>query len=843
MSDSEPLNVGECDSGDAMKTTIETLPLSEHNNQIDDTLIDDKKLDIKGESESGIKEKQEPTVIDTTKQQKKKLSLQERLALAAQKKKTKNSETNLKSKKNLMNGTENNNIENKILSMDTKEPAEFSNSKQENVFTITDNKLNNENDEEFIKKLIPEEFKDQRDEIILQLKKYLSQKTSEANEKFVKQISLLEDEVNKLKKSKIASNVDELLKKLEEKENQINDLIDEGTKLSKKELSLNQTIKKIKQRESELEDDLEHQEKIADDLNVKIENLEKKLENFDEVKRSLVEEKISLETLQNKYDSLVRANDSLTDELKEIKFSKLDIQLDNSLKELEKVNKLHQETNDKYDKLNLLFKQTKEEKESIISDLEIQLKSEKLKVSDITREYGNEIKRLEDKIENLRFQNESTIQPEKSIDDIEILQIQYDQAQENWKLIESSYLKKISNFEIRIEELQNLNVIYSKKIKVLTNDLKKKSLINDELQENEINSITELEILKKKNILLLNNNKTLEENLKTLKDEFEKEKESFEKRVQNLEEEKNSLEASLKLRNNDFNSSSTALNQNSFYLQDLTSSSSLNYLKSMNTPTFSRSASSKKFSISLGESSTTPRLSNSNSNSFSLQKLNNMSLMSTHDKILRHQNSTISIDSSDAQPLGIQISNNDSTDNGRSMPSFSLDSPLALMNNNTSQDFLNLNDEIPLGMDAESGRLSTINGDINTPNIGMNSINGGVNIQLIKKMSAHVRMLELEVLTLKNETKSLEAEKEAASEEIVRLIEDNGKVEEIREIVDSKEKDIVQLQKDYERVLILLGEKEERVGELTADVQDLKDLLKQQVQQMVEMQEKINENK
>ncbi|GAV29803.1 hypothetical protein PMKS-003307 [Pichia membranifaciens] len=773
-----------------------------------------------------------PTIVtEKAGGKKKKLSLQERLALAAQKK-SKN-ETKLKKK----------------LIVESKQ-------KEAMPDNITDDQINTSasvqqsdtmaaaDDLKDLYQLIPTELGSQRDQLVSHLKDYVSKLMDNSAKNYLMKISKLEDELSSVVKPvSLSSTESELLKKLREKEQQINELIDEGTKLSKKELALNQSLKKMKLRETELEEDIELYEKSAEELNNKVELLEKKVVDFDDNERALVEEKLAMQTLRTKYDSLVRANESLTDELKEIKFSKLDIQLERALKELNKERTAHFELLDKHEKLNTLYNQTNEEKDVLILDLESQLRSEKDKCSDISRESEAEIKRLGQKIEALRFQSESAIPAEKSTEDTDMLQMQYDQAKENWKLIESSYLKKISNFEVQLEDLRKTNIIYSKKIKVLSNDLKQKSTSNSELQEIEGNLVSEIALLKKKNATLMSTNQTLEDNIKHLKEEFAKEKGSFEKKVQTLEEEKEGLESSLKLRTNDF-TSSQQINQNSFYLQDLSSSSSLNHLKTMNNSTMGRSASNKRFSISVGESSTTPRLSTSNS-SFSIHKLNSVASMSAQDKILRHQNSTISFNSNDMQlqqqqqqPLGISSSsgaNNEliSGGTGGSTP-FLLESPSI---NNTSQDLALLNDDIPLGMDAESERVSTLNGGADTPNIGSG---GGLNIQLIKKLSAHIRMLELEVTTLKDETKTLENEKDAASEEIVRLIQDNSQVQQVRDEVTAKEAEVNKLQKNYERVLILLGEKEERVGELTADVEDLKDMLRQQVQQMVDMQEKID---
>ena len=761
---------------------------------------------------------------------KKKLSLQERLALAAQKK-GKN-ETKIK-----------------------KKPIVESKQKEAMPDNITDGQINSSasmqqsdtaaaaDDLKDLYQLIPTELDSQRDQLVSHLKDYVSKLIDNSSKSYLMKICKLEDELSSVAKTvSLSSTESELLKKLREKEQQINELIEEGNKLSKKELALNQSLKKMKLRETELEEDIELYEKSTEELNNKVELLEKKVVDFDDNERALVEEKLAMQTLRTKYDSLVRANESLTDELKEIKFSKLDIQLDKALKELKQERTAHSELLYKHEKLNTLYIQTNEEKDALISDLESQFRSEKDKCSDISRESEAEIKRLGQKLEALRFQSESAIPAEKSTEDTDMLQMQYDQAKENWKLIESSYLKKISNFEVQLEDLRKTNIIYSKKIKVLGNDLKQKSTSNSELQEIEGNLVSEVALLKKKNATLMSTNQTLEDNIKHSKEEFAKEKESFEKKVQTLEEEKEGLESSLKLRTNDF-TSSQQMNQNSFYLQDLSSSSSLNHLKTMNNSTMGRSASNKRFSISVGESSTTPRLSTSNS-SFSIHKLNSVASMSAQDKILRHQNSTISFSSNDMQlqqqqqqPLGISSSsgaNNDLISGGAGGTTpFLLESPSIT---NTSQDLALLNDDIPLGMDAESERVSTLNGG-DTPNTGSG---GGLNIQLIKKLSAHIRMLELEVTTLKDETKTLENEKDAASEEIVRLIQDNSQVRQVRDEVTAKEAEVNKLQKNYERVLILLGEKEERVGELTADVEDLKDMLRQQVQQMVDMQEKID---
>lgn len=766
----------------------------------------------------------------------KRMSLQERLALAAQKKK-------------------------KEKSKQVKEkPTPVESSRVESIQETESQPTGNACLEHF-SNFFPSDSTEKRDQFTAQLNKYIHEQVSKVENIKNAKIAKLEKELSKAKTAKSAKlpNEESLFKKLQEKEEQISNLLEEGTKLSKRELSLNQTVKKLKSREAELEEELEKSEKSNEEYVSKIEKLENDAIKSDKLERNLVEEKLALETLQRKYDSLVRANESLTDELKEIKFSKLDVHLQSTKKELEEEKQRHEAVKENYVNLDIEFKKFKEENQLVVSEL----KKELISSQDNNRDKSNEIKRLEEKIEALRFQTENSITTESPSINTDMIQLQYEEAKENWKLIESSYMKKISNFETQLDELQSSNVIYSKKIKILTNDLKQKSADISDNQETIFSLGSEIDSLKKKNTSLVNANKLLESNLQMLKQEFAKERESFQKKVQTLEEEKENVEASLKLRTNEFYSTNQ-LSQNSFYLQDLSSSSSVNFMKSVNTPTLGRSISSnRRYSSQVGESAVTPRSSVANQ-SVSYNRLNSIAPMSSQDKILKHQYSMASIESGDVHSFGLnlgdrsasnisdnltelQTSQNESFQEGNERKQEHYEqNPPALespYNSKVSQkDFMMSNDEIPLGMDAETERLQGVNGNshLNAGN-SANPLTAGINIQLINKLSAHVRMLELEVSTLRDETKNLEKEKESASQEIVRLIEDNSKVQEVRDEVTLKETEITDLNNNYQRVLVLLGEKEERLGELNADVDDLKDLLRQQVQQMVEMQEKINE--
>ena len=773
--------------------------------------------DIKQDEEAEIK-REEIEVVPEVKN--KRLTLQERLELAAQKKSKANAE---KKAKKIINN-------------------EIENSKTTEVETNNDKNDKIELKELNLKDILTEDLTNNQPDVIEKIEKYVSSKIDSVEQSYKEKISKLESELVKKSKTSVDIKDSNLIEKLKSKDEQIRELLDEGNKLSRKEVQLNQSIKKLKIHESDLESELETLEKANEELSGRVESLEGKVVDYDKTTRLLAEEKLANETLKKKFDSLKVAKDSLLDELKEIKFSKLDIQLEDVKKELEEKTNEFEKIQDNHERLLVSSKDTEDTLTFKIKELEKKLKENE----ELLYDRNQEIKRLEENVEKLRFDNENIIPTtSNNNNNNEILQQQYEEAQENWKLIESSYLKKINNFENQIEELQNLNIGYSKKIKILTNDLKQKSIDYSRLEEQnqlfESNSGT----LEKKIETLNQTNKTLNNNLEKIKLEFNKEKENFEKHIQKLEQEKESIESRLKLRNNEFGPLNPP-NTNSFYLQDLSSSSSL--MKSLNTPNLNnRVNNNKRYSVQLSDptqlnSRQNAPLSSSNS-TFSFSRLNNMQPMTPQDRILRHQNSIVSFDSYDNDNVRENVNENDTLmDNegplgikiNQSFASFTTNSPQL---NDEDSEFMMSNDEIGLGMDAE-----TENG-MNTPIIENGNNNEsyiGKNIQIMNKLASQIRILELEINTLREDSKRLEEEKESASKEIVRLMNDNEKVEEIRGEVKERDGKIATLEESYHKVLIILGEKEERLGELDADVDDLKDLLRQQVQQMVEMQEKIN---
>lgn len=718
----------------------------------------------------------------SSEQQPRRLTLEERLAEAARKKKTPKREEP-SSPRTSIGGIEGNNNNNEILNIDQQPCDEIL---PDNYNTIAREEL-----ESLLVQHINQLLESSKDEISL-LKTKLESNTSKQQQKPQR---------------------GDLEAKLKQKDAQIEELMNEGIALSKKELNLNQSIKRLKKHELELENEIEENEISINKLQSKCDLLETQIDLNQSIERSLKEEKEINDTLKQRNEALISANDGLMDELKEYKFSQFDVQLDSTKKELDEERQKSTRLEVELNKTDNDFNSFKSSKLSIINSLETDNEKLKQQLENSLRDNEKEIKRLEEKMESLRFQNENNVGSTRNVKEIDMLQAQFDQSQENWKLIESSYLKKIQSFENEVEELKSLNVTFSKKNKILMNDLKVKSTDNQSIHNNELLLQSEINSLNSKVNESQNEIKSLKSNLECLNKDYETDKSNFESKLKKLEEEKLQLEETMK-----FRSSSNEFNGSNFYLQDLSSSTSSftrpNQLIQNTTPFC---ASSRKFSVGFGESSTTPRPMSTTS----FSRMNSVSgfnsIISPQEKILAHQNSMISFDL-DNEPLGIQSN--------------------SFRHGSTGIDEI---DELQLGAEANdtgSDQLSTLPGH-RSSNI-INSSNTQ-HIQLIKKLSSNVNRLEMELSMNKDEMIKLSKERDSARDQIMKLLDGNKKVIKLETDLNFKDEEIKSLEGKLDKVLVLLGKKEERVGELSADVDDLKDLLKQQVQQMVEMQMKINE--
>ncbi|CCH40469.1 Laminin-like protein [Wickerhamomyces ciferrii] len=525
---------------------------------------------------------------------------------------------------------------------------------------------------------------------------------------------------------------------IKDKDDKIAQLLKEGENLSMKELKYTNTIKKLKSNESQNEKEIKN-------LNSKNQSLE-----------------IEKKNLKEDLKKLTNSEQNLNNQKKT-----LQIQLDNEKESLKDEIKRNKELSSKIEELSQVLIQEKNHASNTINELKRSLEKEKNKLKTIQQDNISEINRLETKIEQLRFQNENAqastgTEDEgylKLIRQHDTLQNQYTSATENWQSIEASLGNRISSLQNDLNSVKTQLNDSEEQNKVLINDLELKSQ-KIEILQNDLKKLnSELSLIKTKNETLNKENKNLISTLETKELNFNKEKAALDYKIQGLEKQfKDSIQPqhlSVPSSNNintlDFSSPHTG-----------------------STPSFKRGNS---WEIGLGESSTTPRQSRKSS-ALSIPQYN--------------QNNSSFDESAE------NISDFDDND--------TINSPISAYNNGNSR----------------------------FENNSSSAINGGSSVQLLGKLSSQIRRLQIESSTKDEELEKLSKDMKDANEEIVKLMKDNENVENYRIKIKELEESVESITQRHEKALEILGEKSEQVEELKADIQDWKDLCRQQVQQLAD---------
>ena len=118
----------------------------------------------------------------------------------------------------------------------------------------------------------------------------------------------------------------------------------------------------------------------------------------------------------------------------------------------------------------------------------------------------------------------------------------------------------------------------------------------------------------------------------------------------------------------------------------------------------------------------------------------------------------------------------------------------------------------------------TINDVISASTAGV-----GPSVQLVERMSAAVRRLESEKASHKDELSRLSGQRDEARDQIVGLMKEVEEKRGWESRVKELEKEMEGVEERYLTTLEMLGEKSERVEELKADVQDLKGMYRELV--------------
>lgn len=548
------------------------------------------------------------------------------------------------------------------------------------------------------------------------------------------EISRLQKEMAKVQAQNTALKSNSANTKLAKKDEVIDQLMKEGEALSIKELKLNETIKKMKSTNRELEATLEDYNQKNEDNVVKLSEINLILNSHGVKSNSQLSEiltahkQYSSEDFKQKYldqvklyNDEVNANDNLTK-----KSNDLIIQLD-------------------------LVKQKHtvelESKERVIANLKSQLKTSKQSTHD-------EILRLENQVEHLRIISESgdirTVKSDgddqesiknsdtynKLYNNYSNLQTEYLNSKENWNLIEINYENKIS----------------------------------------ELNSV--LDQLKKTKFQLIHDNKSLK-NLLTEKDA----------KLSEL------LDTNAEL-NEEISNITTKLTNQSQELSEL--------LEKLN-----------KINVIYN-----------NEKGMLNSKLK--ALEAKYEELVQSRENDQFVGSVSMAPTGSTLSI-PPTPTEFSKPLHSRSNSIYNQSfNMSSQSFDNDNDSLEFDSSSMMPPNSTMNSQTHA---------NSTSFQLINKMSSTIRTLKIELNSLKDENASLAAEKDQLENKLLTNFNNLSSMDELNQRLEELEEQISEKAKAEDNLLLLLGEKEERVEELVNDVQDLKDLCKLQVQQMIELQE------
>lgn len=117
--------------------------------------------------------------------------------------------------------------------------------------------------------------------------------------------------------------------------------------------------------------------------------------------------------------------------------------------------------------------------------------------------------------------------------------------------------------------------------------------------------------------------------------------------------------------------------------------------------------------------------------------------------------------------------------------------------------------------------------------ISMSTVAAGPSVQLVERMSAAIRRLEREKVAAKEEMSRVCSQRDEARSDMVGLMKELEEAKTASSRVPQLEEDVASLDSRYQTTLEMLGEKSELVEELRADVQDIKAMYRELVEQTI----------
>lgn len=122
---------------------------------------------------------------------------------------------------------------------------------------------------------------------------------------------------------------------------------------------------------------------------------------------------------------------------------------------------------------------------------------------------------------------------------------------------------------------------------------------------------------------------------------------------------------------------------------------------------------------------------------------------------------------------------------------------------------------------------------INGERLQYDSLMNGSASAVMENLQSHVKQKEGAVAQLQGEIIQLERTRASMAEEIVKLANQNEQLEEEVKVIPELKKNLRELEHRYNAVLQMYGEKAEEVNELRLDIQEIKEMYRQQIEDLV----------
>ncbi|CAN3499273.1 hypothetical protein DICA1_A04786 [Diutina catenulata] len=643
--------------------------------------------------------------------------------------------------------------------------------------------------------------------------------------------------------------------KLAQKDQQIAELLREGEVLSKKELKLNESIKRLKQENASLEHTLADYSRKSDDGQRQLVELhdalklaglasvDQLLERMRQVEREASEARARADAeagwaqkhqkLQSVYDQEVAA---------------------------------HRATSAALENLRLDFEMFRQSSESSAASKDAQLRQTEQELARAKQENQGEIARLEAKVEQLRVASEGSEAPRGSATAQEYarlseahsaLQSQYLAAQENWKLLEVRMKARADAVE---GQLENVTKLKNRAVA----ELKRANVVAAEVESSAQGAAGDAERLRARV-------KQAEMALAMKQGEVEEAQQRAERMQQVYAHDREDLERRLAvaeraMREAKVERGSERVDRASLGGVDRVSSDggfgnerSFNE-RSFNERSFDRSFNERSFNDrpftiaeripSLGNIPTLPEGPETRESRSESRERRSGSRSGSRSENRRESRSE---NRPESRSFGSSDHLRDSRGDSRT--------ELARVSSDRS-DFARSDRDLARASSDQNITVSDSRSDLFVPRSRKPSVVSGVSdlgsesdrdtiqrsfddgpqtghVHVLSQMAASVRRLEVEMATVREDNAQLQRSNHELSEQYLASLR---RVEG----AEAHEKELAELRQALERqqakertMLEVLGEKTEQVQELEADVVDLKDLLRSQVQQMVEMQEAV----